>query len=93
MDPVVFDPMQETFTVRLKLYAIFQEVIGVPDLTWSISPGTSVAQLCDQLLHHYPALTPWRHQIRFGVNLEFVAPETVLVQGDEVVFIPPVSGG
>ncbi|NJK64689.1 MAG: MoaD/ThiS family protein [Synechococcaceae cyanobacterium SM2_3_1] len=85
--------MQETFTVRLILYAIFQEVIGVTDLAWSVSPGTTVAELCDQLLHHYPALTRWRDQIRFGVNLEFVTPETVLAPGDEVVFIPPVSGG
>jgi molybdopterin synthase sulfur carrier subunit len=83
----------EPFPVHLKLYAIFQEVIGGPDLTWSVAPGTTVVQLCEQLLQHYPALTPWQDQIRFGVNLEFVTSDTVLAPGDEVVFIPPVSGG
>jgi molybdopterin converting factor small subunit len=28
-----------------------------------------------------------------SVNLEFVPPETRLHEGDEIAFIPPVSGG
>jgi molybdopterin synthase sulfur carrier subunit len=28
-----------------------------------------------------------------SVNLEFVPPETPLHEGDEIAFIPPVSGG
>jgi len=34
-----------------------------------------------------------RLTVRFAVNQEYVAPETALHEGDEVVFIPPVSGG
>jgi sulfur-carrier protein len=30
---------------------------------------------------------------RFGINLEFVEPETIVKDGDEIVLIPPVSGG
>ncbi|HBF14023.1 MAG TPA: molybdopterin synthase sulfur carrier subunit [Deltaproteobacteria bacterium] len=30
---------------------------------------------------------------RFAVNAEYVPVETVLKNGDELVFIPPVSGG
>ena len=32
----------------------------------------------------------WTH---FGVNLDFVPGDTLLQPGDEVVLIPPVSGG
>jgi len=35
----------------------------------------------------------WRHLTRFGINWQFVEPETLLKDGDEVVLIPPVSGG
>jgi molybdopterin synthase sulfur carrier subunit len=41
----------------------------------------------------HPELAPWRSLTRFGVNYQFVSPETLLNAGDEVVFIPPVSGG
>ncbi|HSA59120.1 MAG TPA: MoaD/ThiS family protein [bacterium] len=30
---------------------------------------------------------------RFAVNCEYVPPETVVRPGDELAFIPPVSGG
>ena len=30
---------------------------------------------------------------RFAVNCEYVPPETVVKDGDELAFIPPVSGG
>ncbi|MEQ8961643.1 MAG: MoaD/ThiS family protein, partial [Coleofasciculus sp. C2-GNP5-27] len=35
----------------------------------------------------------WRDLTRFGINLQFVEPDTILQAGDEVVLIPPVSGG
>ena len=31
--------------------------------------------------------------VRFAVNNEFVPPDTVLNDGDHLVFIPPVAGG
>lgn len=31
--------------------------------------------------------------VRFAVNCEYVSAETVVNNGDEVAFIPPVSGG
>jgi sulfur-carrier protein len=49
--------------------------------------------VCDRLLTEHPELEVWRDLTRFGVNLQFVEPDTVLQTGDEVVLIPPVSGG
>jgi molybdopterin synthase sulfur carrier subunit len=47
----------------------------------------------DRLIADHPQLKQWRDLTRFGVNLQFVEPETQLQDGDEVVLIPPVSGG
>ncbi|MDX2271687.1 MAG: MoaD/ThiS family protein [Cyanobacteriota bacterium] len=81
------------FPIHLKLFAIYQEVIGSPELTLLVSPGTSVQQLCDELIEQYPVLARWKTQTRFGVNLSFVEGDTLLQPEDEVVLIPPVSGG
>jgi molybdopterin synthase sulfur carrier subunit len=45
------------------------------------------------MISDHPQLSKWRDVTRFGINLMFVDPDTVLNHGDEVVIIPPVSGG
>lgn len=80
-------------TVTVKLFAAYQEAYGVPELTLSFPAGTPVAAVRDRLLAEQPALEQWRSLTRFGINLQFVEPETPLQDGDEVVLIPPVSGG
>ncbi len=80
-------------TVTVKLFAAYQEAYGVPELALEVPTGWAVKQVRDRLLSEHPELQPWRDLTRFGVNLQFVEPETVLQDGDEVVLIPPVSGG
>lgn len=83
----------ESVTVTVKLFAAYQEVYGVSDLTLEFPSGTTVAAVRDRLLHEHPELEQWRELTRFGINFQFVEPDTVLQTGDEVVLIPPVSGG
>ncbi|MDT9181935.1 MoaD/ThiS family protein [Limnospira sp. PMC 289.06] len=80
-------------TVTVKLFAAFQEAYGVPELVLQLAPQTPVSYILDVAISEYPQLQQWRDLTRFGVNLEFVNPDTYLKDGDEVVLIPPVSGG
>ncbi|NJK41327.1 MAG: MoaD/ThiS family protein [Acaryochloridaceae cyanobacterium SU_2_1] len=85
--------MPKTIRITVKLFAAYQEVVGLPELTIDLPAGSRVASVGDYLRSHYPALTPLQSVTQFGVNLEFVSPDRVLQAGDEVVLIPPVSGG
>ena len=80
-------------TVTVKLFAAYQEACGVSELQMELPVGTCVVDVRDRLIADYPQLEPWRDVTRFGINLAFAAPETRLQPGDEVVLIPPVSGG
>lgn len=80
-------------SVTVKLFAAYQDACGVPELRLTLDDGTTVAAVCDRLVADHPELKQWRDVTRFGVNLQFVQPDTVLQSGDEVVLIPPVSGG
>ena len=80
-------------TVTIKLFAAYQEVYGLPELVLEFPKGTSVAAIADYLRAEHPELNQWRSLTRYGVNFRFVEPDTVLQDGDEVVLIPPVSGG
>lgn len=84
---------ESTVTVTVKLFAAYQEAYDVSELLLEFPPGTSVAVVCDRLIGEHPELAQWRDVTRFGVNLQFVEPDTLLQDGDEVVLIPPVSGG
>ncbi len=84
---------QPEISITLKLFAAYQEAYGLPELQLSLPPETTVQQLRDRLLAEHPQLEQWRDLTRFGINLEFVSPDTVIQDGDEVVLIPPVSGG
>jgi molybdopterin synthase sulfur carrier subunit len=85
--------MSDAITITVKLCAAYQEAYGVPELILEVPTQTTVSDILDQLISKHPELNQWRHLTRFGVNLQFVEPENILQNGDEVVLIPPVSGG
>jgi sulfur-carrier protein len=79
--------------VKVKLFSIYQEVFETSELDLAIAKKTSVKDVLTLLIEQKPQLAKWQEVTRFGVNLQFVKPDTLLNDGDEVVLIPPVSGG
>jgi molybdopterin converting factor subunit 1 len=66
------------------------EQVNLPEDTYT------VAELIDHLASRgpgYAAAFQNRMTIRCAVNQEFAEPGTVINQGDEVAFFPPVTGG
>lgn len=82
-----------SLTITIKLFAAYQDAYGVSELVREFPPETPVAQVLEALLTEHPELSQWREVTRFGINLQFVDPQTLLQDGDEVVLVPPVSGG
>lgn len=85
--------MGELISVTVKLFAAYQEAYGTSELTLRLPAGAPVSVVRDRLLSERQELEQWRSLTRFGINLQFAPPETPLKEGDEVVLIPPVSGG
>lgn len=79
--------------IIVKLFAAYQEAYGLPELVLEFPQKTPVSVVQEYLIAEHPELEQWRTLTRFGINLHFVKPETILQDGDEVVLIPPVSGG
>ncbi|WP_199245652.1 MoaD/ThiS family protein [[Phormidium] sp. ETS-05] len=85
--------MSESIKITVKLFASYQEAYGVPELLLELPQGTPVVAVMERLISEKPQLGHLRDITRFGVNLQFVEAATVLHDRDEVVLIPPVSGG
>lgn len=84
---------ESSITVTVKLFAAYQEVCGLSELVLKLPKGTPVVVIGDRIRAEHPELNQWQSLTRYGINLQFVEPNTVLQDGDEVVLIPPVSGG
>ncbi len=84
---------QSMITITIKLFAVYEEVYGVSELIKQVPIETTVNDVLDILIQEQPELKKWRGVTRFGVNFQFVEGITILKEGDELVFIPPVSGG
>ena len=80
-------------TVTIKLFAVYQEAFGTPEIAYQFPPNTPVSAVLDRLTLDRPQLAQWHDVTRFGINLEFVEPDRIMLDRDEVVLIPPVSGG
>lgn len=80
-------------TITVKLFAAYQDALGMPEVQLDFPPATPVSAVRDRLIDEHPNLAQWRDLTRFGINFRFVEPDTPIQSGDEVVLIPPVSGG
>ncbi len=79
--------------VTIKLFAIYQEALGTPEISYQFPANTPVKAVLDRTIALQPQLAKWRDVTRFGIDREFVDPDTIMRDGDEIVLIPPVSGG
>jgi molybdopterin converting factor subunit 1 len=79
--------------VKVKLYAAFREIVGSKEEDLQLADGTTVQMLLDDYVRRFPKLDRYREHIILSVNKEYGRPGRVLNDGDEVTFLPPVSGG
>ena len=77
----------------VKFFAALREMIGARELTLEVADGQTVDGLFRELCARYPRLVGYDSALLYSVNAEYVSPDYALQDGDEVAFIPPVSGG
>ena len=79
--------------VRARLFARLREQAGVDGADLELAAGATVADAYVALRRAYPSLEANRSLIRPALNRAFAEWEAPVNEGDEVAFIPPVSGG
>lgn len=77
----------------MRLFASLREAAGRPEVELDLPSGASAEDAWRALTGSYPSLAERRAHLAASVNHRYASFETILDDGDEVVFIPPVSGG
>ena len=87
------EAMAREIVVQVKLFASLRQAVGVGTMSRSLPVGATVADLVQQLVAEYPRLPAAAGAIYAAINRAYAGDGTVLRDGDEVAFFPPVSGG
>lgn len=80
-------------SLKVKLFATLRERAKTAEIDREFAPGITVGQIWRSLLEEFPALQAHSGSVSFAVNHEYVKDDYRPREGDEVAFIPPVSGG
>jgi molybdopterin synthase catalytic subunit len=79
--------------IDVRYFAMIREVVGRAAERRQAEPGTTAGALFDSLIQEHPRLERMKPVTMVMVNQAYVAADHPLHDGDEVAFIPPVSGG
>ncbi|MBI1885633.1 MAG: molybdopterin converting factor subunit 1 [Chloroflexi bacterium] len=78
---------------KVRLFARLSDLAGLRETEVELGEGLTVSELFAALAHTYPALAGYASSLMYAVNAEYVPSDHPVQDGDEVAFIPPVSGG
>ena len=79
--------------VRVRYFAIVRDVVGAREETRAVVDGATIDALFDAVTAEHPRLAAMKPSLMMMVNQQYVRGDHPIADGDEVAFIPPVSGG
>lgn len=80
-------------TVMVRLFASLRELAGTEACRLVLRPGARGNDAKTAVVARYPELRGLVDSTRLALNREYQPWDSVLRDGDELVLIPPVSGG
>ena len=79
--------------VLVRLFGALREEVGERELSFDLPDGATAADLRRLLATQHPAFDRLGERLATSINHELVSQDAALSEGDEVAFLPPVSGG
>lgn len=79
--------------IRLYFFAALRDIAGAKETTIEAAAGTRVTDIWSDLRSRHAGLAAYATPPLAAVNEEYVDPSHELHDGDELAFVPPVSGG
>ena len=79
--------------VTVRLFARLRDIAGAADLDRELPDGATALALWNGLAADFPEFKPYRTTVSVAVNEEYARMNAALADGDDIAFLPPVSGG
>ncbi|MFC1680589.1 molybdopterin converting factor subunit 1 [Pseudomonadota bacterium] len=75
--------------VKIKLFASLRDSFGYAERDIEVSDGETL----DGVWKSIATDSNWRDEVLMAVNRDYANPDTLINDGDEIAFFPPVTGG
>ena len=79
--------------ITVKLFAAHRQLMGRREVTVEAPDGATVGDVWRALKAQYPALSHLSDTVVAALNRDYAPLDAPVKAGDEIAFIPPVSGG
>jgi molybdopterin converting factor subunit 1 len=79
--------------VTVRLFGQLRDLAGAAELECEVGDAARVRDVWQALVRDHAALASFGRALSSAVNLDYVRMDAPVSDGDEVAFLPPVSGG
>jgi molybdopterin converting factor subunit 1 len=79
--------------VTVRLFARLRDIAGSGELTREVPVGATIADVWHGLVAEFPEMARYDSSISSAVNADYAKMTAAVADGDDVAFLPPVSGG
>jgi molybdopterin synthase catalytic subunit/molybdopterin converting factor small subunit len=79
--------------LKVLFFGMLKDIAGRAEDCLDMEDGATLGGVFDHYGNRYPRLREMAGSILLARNQEFAGPATQVVDGDEIAFLPPVSGG
>ncbi len=79
--------------VTVRLFARLRDLAGAGELVRDVEAPATVQTVWRTLVAEMPALVDYERTMSVAVNADYSRMTAEVNEGDEVAFLPPVSGG
>jgi len=83
----------QSIRVKVLFFGRLKDVVGRAEESLEVPEASTIEQLFALHVSRLPELGKYRSSLVASHNQEFAAWDTPLHSGDEIAFLPPVSGG
>ena len=85
-------PANRNMKIKILCFGITRDIIGQFEYTTSLENAATIADLKQHLSTNFPTFASLK-SLRVAINSEYAEDTAILKENDEIVLIPPVSGG
>lgn len=78
--------------LKIAAYGIARDILGSNQIEYEVTGNMNSSSLLQSLQKDYPEFLKLK-SLLVAINDEYAQPDQIIGEGDEVVLIPPVSGG
>jgi molybdopterin converting factor subunit 1 len=79
--------------VTVRLFARLRDIAGAAEMPREVSEGSTIATVWRELAGEFPELSAYERSMSSALNADYSRMDAKVHDGDEIAFLPPVSGG